>query len=196
MRTNLFGSALLLVLAASAAWAGGPPENLRVQPESRIWVEGTSTVRSFRCDAKSFSASLDAAPDAAASVLAGTKAVEAVSLSIPAEALDCRNGTMNGHMMKAIKAKENPEISFKLVSYQLAKQGEEQTVSMSGSLTLGGVTRPVSLTAKASALNGGLQVNGTTPLKLSDYSLKAPSLMMGTMKVGDQVTIHYQLVLK
>jgi polyisoprenoid-binding protein YceI len=197
MRTHFFlGSALLLSLATPAAWAGVSPDTLRVQPESRIWVEGTSTVRSFRCEAKRFTASLDAAPGAPAAVLAGTKAVDAVSVSIPTQGLDCSNGTMNGHMMKAIKATENPEISFKLASYQLAKQGEEQMITMSGSLTLGGVTRPVSLTAQASAADGGLQVSGAAPLKLSDYGLKAPSLMMGTMKVGDQVSVHYQLILK
>jgi polyisoprenoid-binding protein YceI len=167
-----------------------------VQPESRIWVEGTSTVRSFRCEAKRFTAALDAAAGAPAAVLAGTKAVDAVSVSIPAEGLDCNNGTMNGHMMKAIKGKENPEITFKLASYQLAKQGEGQTIRIDGSLTLGGVTRPVSLTATASAADGGLEVTGSTPLKLSDYGLKAPSLMMGTMKVGDQVAVHYRLILK
>lgn len=196
MRTHLFASALLLVIATPAAWAGPPPDTLRVQPESRIWVEGTSTVRSFRCEAKNFTASLDAADGATAAVLAGTKAVNAVRVSVPAAGLDCSNGTMNGHMMKAIKGKENPEITFTLASYQLAKQGDGQTVTIDGSLTLGGATRPVTLSAKASAVEGGLQVVGSTPLKLSDFGLKAPSLMMGTMKVGDQVTVHYQLILK
>jgi polyisoprenoid-binding protein YceI len=196
MRTHLFASALLLAIATPAAWAGPSPDTLRVQPESRIWVEGTSTVRSFRCEAKHFTAALDAANGAPAAVLAGTKAVNTASVSVPAASLDCSNGTMNGHMMKAIKGKENPEITFELASYQLAKQGEDQTVTMDGSLTLGGVTRPVTLNAKASAAEGGLEVAGSTPLKLSDYGLKAPSLMMGTMKVGDQVTVHYQLILK
>jgi polyisoprenoid-binding protein YceI len=196
MRTHLFASAILLAIATPAAWAGPSPDTLRMQPESRIWVEGTSTVRSFRCEAKNFTAALDAEDGAPVAVLAGTKAVNAVSVSIPAGGLDCNNGTMNGHMMKAIRAKENPEISFKLAAYQLAKQGDGQAVTMDGSLTLGGVTRPVTLSAKASAVDGGLQVVGSTPLKLSEYGLKAPSLMMGTMKVGDQVTVHYQLILK
>jgi len=196
MRTHLFASAILLAIATPTAWAGPSPDTLRLQPESRIWVEGTSTVRSFKCEAKNFTAALDAEDGAPVAVLAGTKAVNAVSVSVPAAGLDCNNGTMNGHMMKAIKAKENPEIAFKLASYQLAKQGEGQTITIDGSLTLGGVTRPVSLTAKANAVAGGLEVAGSTPLKLSEYGLKAPSLMMGTMKVGDQVTVHYQLILK
>lgn len=196
MRTHLFASALLLAIATPAAWAGPPSNPLRVQPESRIWVEGTSSVRSFKCDAKDFTAALDAADGAPAAVLAGTKAVSAVSVNVSAAGLDCHNGTMNGHMLKAIKGKENPEITFKLASYELVKQAEGQAVAINGSLTLGGVTRPVTLNAKASAAEGGLEVEGSTPLKLSEYGLKAPSLMMGTMKVGDQVTVHYQLILK
>ena len=41
-----------------------------------------------------------------------------------------------------------------------------------------------------------LRVVGTHELKLSDYGLKAPSLMMGTMKVGDVVKVGFDLVLR
>jgi len=31
---------------------------------------------------------------------------------------------------------------------------------------------------------------------MSEYGLKAPSLMMGTMKVGNKVTVKFDLLLK
>jgi hypothetical protein len=39
-------------------------------------------------------------------------------------------------------------------------------------------------------------VSGAYPLAMSDYNLKAPSLMFGRIKVRDQVTVKFDLLLK
>ena len=36
---------------------------------------------------------------------------------------DCRNGTMNSHMLKALKATDHPQITFRMDSYDLAPAG-------------------------------------------------------------------------
>ena len=46
------------------------------------------------------------------------------------------------------------------------------------------------------AANGGLEVVGEKEIALSDHDLKAPKLMMGTLKVSDQVTVKYDLTLR
>lgn len=197
MRAPLTGSLLLLALTTSAGAAvTGVP--LTVQPESRLWVEGTSTVRSFRCKAADLDARIDAAnAQAAAAVVAGTKAVRSVEVKIAADKLDCGNATMNEHMRKAIRVKEAPVIRFTLGSYDLAPKSGGSAVTMNGQLSLGGTEKPISLQAEASeGPNGSLKVTGTKELKLSDFGLKAPSLMMGTMKVADAVTVRYELTLR
>ena len=40
------------------------------------------------------------------------------------------------------------------------------------------------------------QVKGVYDLRMTDFGLKAPSLMMGTMKVQDVVKVNFDLVLK
>ena len=68
---------------------------------------------------------------------------------------------------------------------------------MNGKLSLGGVEKAITLDADAKAgPNGTLLVTGSEELKLSDYGLKAPTLMMGTMKVADAVKVRYELALK
>ena len=57
--------------------------------------------------------------------------------------------------------------------------------------------RPITLDATASEGPGGtLQVRGSQDVKMSDFGLRAPTLMMGTMKVGDVVKVRYDLNLK
>jgi polyisoprenoid-binding protein YceI len=128
-------------------------------------------------------ADVQASAGAAAAVLGGEKAVRSVELRIPAARLDCRNGTMNEHMYKAIRAAEHGEIVFKLASYDVSAADGAVRGTLAGTLTLGGVTRTIAVEASgAGAGPNALRVTGTHQLKLSDFGLKAPSLMMGTMK--------------
>src|SRR3712207_1735115 len=112
MRNATFrGIAVLCGLApAVIAWTAAT-RPITLQPESRLWINGTSTVRAFECKAGALEARIETpSADALAALLAGEKAVTTATIIVPAERLDCANGTMNEHMRKALKAKENPTI--------------------------------------------------------------------------------------
>ena len=186
-------------IAALSAGAGMRIDTpLTAQPESRVWVEGTSTTRSWNCKAPAFDADIVASSaDAATAIANGEKAVRSVTIKVASQKLDCGNGTMTSHAKKAIKADEHKTITFTLVSYELAKSADGVRGTLKGTLNLGGVAKPVSIAATAKpAPNGQMRVSGIYPLKMSDYGLKAPSLMMGAMKVKDDVTVGFDLVLK
>lgn len=190
--------AATLVFPAAGAAQSAPTAYLNLTTESKLWVEGTSTVRGFSCRAANVNATVQAATSgAAAAVVAGEKAVRSVTVELPARGLDCGNGTMNEHMRKAIKADAAPTIRFQLVSYDLTPGASGATVRLNGRLTLGGTEKPITLQAQAAEGPGGtLHVTGSHPLLLSEFGLKAPTLMMGTMKVGDRVTVKYDLNLR
>ena len=190
---------LSIALAALAPlMASSTRTPLDLQPESKLWVAGTSTVRSFQCQASSFEAKVESAgADAVAAILAGEKAVSNVEVTVPAEKLDCRNGTMNEHMRKAIKAKDHPTIVFRAVSYDLAKSGDSVGVALDGSLTLGGVQKPIAIKATAKrGADGTLVVTGTRDIRMTEFGLKPPTLMLGTMKVDEKITVGFEVVLK
>jgi polyisoprenoid-binding protein YceI len=141
-------------------------------------------------------AEIEGAPNAIVGVLGGDKSVKRVEFRVPAEKMDCGNGTMNEHMLKAIKAKEFKTIAFRVASYDVAKGGDGVHGTLNGTLTLGGVERKIAVEAAAAdAGAGALRVSGTYQLKMSEYGLKAPTLMFGTMKVGDAVKVGFDLVL-
>jgi polyisoprenoid-binding protein YceI len=189
--------ALVMLLPALPA-APRPNAALDLQPESRLWVAGTSTVRSFQCQAGVFDAKVESTgADAVAAVLAGEKVVSRVEVSVPSEKLDCRNGTMNEHMRKALKAKEFPTVVFRATSYDLSRANENVGVTLNGSLTLGGVEKPITVIAQAkSGADGTLIVSGTREIKMTEFGLKPPTLMLGTMKVDEKVTVGFEIVLK
>ncbi len=174
----------LAVASASAQMA--LPRNFSLSKESRLWFDGTSTVRSFTCSAKKVDANVVAEPDASP-----VEMVKTASLVVPVASLDCGNGTMNGHMREALKADDNPQITWKLVSYRV----DGAAVVLNGTLTIAGKENPIELRGTGSADNGVIRLKGTKQIKMTEFGVKPPSLMLGTMKVGNLVTVSYDFVL-
>lgn len=200
MRMGSTGALMALVLSAATAAAQSTPGTyLTLQPESRLWVEGTSTVRAFSCSAGTLKAAVETSSDRAISAtMMGEKVVRAMRVEVPSRALDCDNDTMNGHMYKAIKADAHPVIVFTLNSYEFVSNGSTPgTMTLTGSLALGGVEMPATVEAQVQeTADGFLKVTGVHAVRLSEFGLKRPSLMLGTMKVGDVVQVKYDLLLK
>jgi polyisoprenoid-binding protein YceI len=182
-----------LVLIGSATLLGatvlvGRPLN----PDSRLWVEGTSSVRSYKCVATTLESAIElgAAEPAAAPV---AQLVQGARVSVAVEALDCANGTMNGHMQKALRMKDHPRITFTLDSYTLdgADAVLEATLEMAGS------SNPVRIPATVTEEAGGIvRVAAQHEIRMTEWGVKPPSLMLGAMKVHDPVTIHFDVTLQ
>jgi polyisoprenoid-binding protein YceI len=173
-------------------------EDLVAQPQSKLWVEGTSTIKAFKCTVPDFSISVKSTGAGAVSaVLAGEKAVRTVDLTVAAAKIECGNGTMNDHMRIALKTDANPSIKFALASYDVAKAGDGAKGTMRGSLALGGAQHPIDIAAVATdAGNGAMRIAGSYEVALSAFDLKAPSLMFGQIKVGDKVRVKFDFVFK
>ena len=162
------------------------PRNLNLATGSRLWLEGTSTVRSFKCSASKLDVTAVGEPTAAPAQI-----VQTASLVVPVAQLDCGNKTMNEHMRKALKAESNPQISWKLTSYDV--QGSAVTVD--GKLTIAGKENAIQLKGTGTAENGVIRFKGSKQFKMTEYGVKPPTLMLGTMKVGDAVTVSFDLTL-
>lgn len=173
-------------------------DDLIAQPQSKLWVEGTSTIKPFTCTVPAFTISVKSTGAGAVSaVLAGEKAVRTVDLAVAAAKIECGNGTMNQHMRTALKADENPKIEFTLDSYDVAKAGAGAKGTMRGSLSLGGARHTIDVAAVATdAGNGAMRIAGSYDVALSAFDLKAPSLMLGSIKVGDKVKVKFDFVFK
>lgn len=105
---------------------------------------------------------------------------------------------MDGRTHSTLKADKFPEITYVFTKVLNVQQsGAETVMNISGNLTLGGVTKPTDLTLRIKTLaNGDLEVKGTRKILMSNHGIKPPSFMLGAMKVGDEVTLVYDVILK
>jgi polyisoprenoid-binding protein YceI len=188
--------ALAIALPASGAWTVAN-QVLVLQPQSRLWIDGSSSIRSFSCKAGEVSAVVEATgPNAISQLLTGDKDVKTVHVTVPAEGLDCGNGTMNEHMRKAIKLSEHKSIEFRLADYDIARNADGVSGTINGTLLLGGVTKPITLKAEGKPEGGMLHVTGSYDLDMTEYGVKPPTVMFGRIKVGKTVKVNYDLLLK
>jgi polyisoprenoid-binding protein YceI len=186
VKTLLSVGALAGIAVATGGAQMAAPRNLSLGKESRLWLEGTSTVRSYKCTASKVDVAVSAEPDDAPGEM-----VKSASLTVPVASLECGNRTMNEHMRKALKSTDNPQITWKMTSYEV--QGTDVVVK--GNLTIAGKENAIELHGAGVAENGTIRFKGSKKFNMTEYGVKPPSLMLGTMKVRDPVTVSFDLVL-
>jgi polyisoprenoid-binding protein YceI len=105
---------------------------------------------------------------------------------------------MNTHMRRALLAEQNPTIAYHLTRYDVRPNGSETAnVSLSGRLSMAGQAKPITIEVSVVPIEGGaVRVTGSQEIIMSEYGMKPPSLMMGTMRVRDRVEVHFDVVLK
>jgi len=183
---------LILMTAVPALLLAARPlgEVLTLQPDSKVWVTGTSSVRDYRCTATSIQSKIEAPSNPAnlpLSELVGSAVIE-----IPVAQLDCGNGTMNGHMRKALRAEEFPNLKYQLASYTIAGGG----ITLKGDLTIAGQTLPIEMEGTVEEEGNIVRASAKQQIRMTEWGVKPPSLMFGTMKVHDPVTIGFDIALQ
>jgi polyisoprenoid-binding protein YceI len=103
--------------------------------------------------------------------------------------------TMDNKTYEAFNSDKNPNITYKLTSAKITGSGPECTVAANGSLTMAGTTKPIDMTAKGKVLaNGDVQITGTHKLNMKDFNMVPPTAMMGTIKVGEEVEVKFDII--
>lgn len=115
-------------------------------------------------------------------------------VAIAAKSLDTGIGLRNRFMREDhLHVEQFPEIQFILTRVSDI-QGEASTVGLTleGDLTLHGITRRMSIPATLSEVDGKLQVEGGTVLKMNDFNIARPAFLFITVK--DEVQVWFRVI--
>jgi len=208
------GPRTLTLLAALAwAWVAGPalgqapgpvPATVRLGPGSVLWLEGWSNVHEWESRTSQPTVKLlrdasaaDAADVAALDQWLRSGAVRGLDLVVPLATLHSKKGaTLDKNMLKALKAEQNPEITFRLTQAKVGEaSGDSIPVSADGVLRIAGHERPITVAGRLVRSEAGVWLNGSHGLRMSEYDVKPPTMMLGTMRVHDSVSVYFKLLL-
>jgi len=107
---------------------------------------------------------------------------------VQVKAFTCPNEEMGQHLLQAMKADKFSEIVFRLEKYDV-KGGQTQAT---GTLTITGVTQPISLPVTLKASDKDIQIEGNTRLDMTKFGVDPPVVMAGLLKVGPQIRIEFK----
>lgn len=123
-----------------------------------------------------------------------------LSMSVSVADLNCdgdnksKVSKLEKNLQVALKAKSNPNIVFRMTKYVL---NSDNTVAVTGNLTIAGVTKEVSFGVKLTErINGtNLLAKGETIVRMSDYDIQPITTLLGTIVTKDEVKIEFSVEL-
>jgi hypothetical protein len=196
--------ALIAFLAPSArsqmlvSAAGAAPLHLSVRSDSKLWLEGSSNVRDWRCDATTLDASVDFGEyGVRASDPMGVTQLRHVQVRVPARALTCGRGQMDRIMYKALHVDDEPDCQ-QIVGYfdVVARSSREHDLVMQGTLRVAGRERSVRLPIEVERLpDGTLRARGALPILMTDYGITPPSAFFGVLRTENRIVVKFDLLI-
>jgi len=191
--TSLALTALLTVAGSLHAQS----VRLAVSPESKLWIEGGSNLHDWSCKASSIEAAIEVDESFVKTTTVGSTSLKRVQVKVPVRNLKCGNGKMDNNLYKALKADDAPEISYILATFDVVPGAEKDsfTVKAVGALTVAGTEKTVNMDVTAARLpDGGVRAEGALALLMTDFGVKPPTALLGTLRTDNKITVKFSLL--
>ena len=171
-----------LLLSLSLSLQAQNMYQLAGKPELK--VTGGSTIHDWEMVASAATGKADILVDRQ-----NITAIRMAEVTMKATSLKSGKGQMDDIAYKSLKAAKNPNISFKLTSF---KNLGSNKASVTGNLTVAGTTKPVTFLVQYLVKGDVVNLEGRTNFNMTDYNIKPPTAMLGTIKTDDKVTISFK----
>lgn len=186
MKKMIFLKFILGLLFVSTTYISYAQQTLKVIPQkSSMTIYGTTNVHDFKSNVTQISGEMTLAD----------KNPKTLRIEVPVKSIISKEKLMDKKTYEAFNEPKNPKIVFAMtdvVSTQI--NGIQVTAKITGNLTMAGTTKKVTLTAVGKKVKAGqYEFSGSTQFKFSDYNMKAPTAMLGVMKVGEVITLKYNV---
>lgn len=197
MRKTLLMVSVLITAATTAGAQGASAIRLRLEPGSVLSIDGTSNVHDFQCKTNKINAYVDVDPSYTKDLNKVSRPIVSVVVNIAVRSLDCGKKAMNENMYKVLNADKHQVVKYTLSGYDiLDPTATAFAAKTTGTLTISGKAKLVGMKVDATQLNEGkATAHGEQTILLTDFGIKPPSYMFGTMKVGNEFKVKFNLKL-
>jgi polyisoprenoid-binding protein YceI len=186
MKTKRLLIAMLAVLLFQPALVSA--QTVKVK-SYKMTVAGTSSLHDWESEVGKLECS-------ASYLIAGNTLTDIKSavLKIPVQSIKSTKGKiMDNKTYEAFNYEKYPWITFTLSSEKIDASGS--TAQMAGTLTMAGRMQAIDVVTTYRLLpNGDLQFTGSKKIKMTEFNMEPPTAMMGTIKVGDEVVVSFNII--
>jgi polyisoprenoid-binding protein YceI len=156
-----------------------------------VTIDGTSNLRNWQEKVGQVAGEITAVVNVDGSVDLRSLRITMVVLSIKSD----MGRVMDNKTYEGLKAATYPEILFtmnKPLKLMQVRDGQN-AVPVKGNLMLAGICKPVIMEVTTFEIKEGkLVFEGSQALKMTDYGVKPPSALFGTMRAGPDITIRFK----
>lgn len=170
---------MLLILLISIPTYGQLQLN---KDKSSLKITGTSSLHDWEMVVEEFDVS----------GMISDALIQNLSVTVKAKSMKSGKSVMDGKAYDAVQADEYPHIIFSAETLQIVND----QISGLGKLEIAGRSSEFDISPMIiNDLDGKMQLKGQVSLKMTDYDIKPPTAMFGTLKTGDEVVIQYEFFL-
>ncbi len=154
---------------------------------SSVVIKGTSSLHDWESNAEVIQGTSTLTIDETGALTTISELV----FNVEVESIKSGKSIMDGKTYGALKAKKHPQILFSLTE---VSEITADSIFATGELTIAGKTKTVELAATyLVGEDGSLKVIGSEKILMTDYGMKPPKAMLGTLKTGDEVEVVYNV---
>ncbi len=194
-RILLFALLLLSATMLSSFISISTEEAWLIQSQSSLKVEGKTNINSFTCVIRSYGKS-----DTLIYKSGGAGLLRQIqlagSMQIQIHNFDCYHKVMTKDLQKTLKADDHPVMHIRFISFSKNPSTIKSFEKISGNveIELAGVKKyfEVQYTIYAKE-QGKMELTGVRQILFSDFNLKPPSKLGGTIKVRNELDVEFVL---
>jgi len=186
----------ITVLAASLLLL--TPPTLQAQTTYKIDAKASSVIYAMSHAAHDWEGTSKSASGKV--VLGADTMPQRIEVKIPVLSFDSGNRNRDSNMAETVEFYLFPDVVFTsntitpVDSVSAADSSAGTSWRIEGTLTFHGVTKPVTSVAAITRTNDGLTAEGAFEVKITDFDIKPPSLLM--VKVKDWIKLTYTFTAK
>lgn len=185
MKTNTLKFFALAAAFLGMTSIGSAQKSYNLESKSTFSVAGTSTLHDW--EMKSASGTGTASLNIANGKLTD---IDALTITLPAETIKSEKKSMDKVAYETLKTDKNKNIKYVLKS---AEKVNETTWELTGTYTIAGVSKAYKTTVKTTVTKDGLNLQGSNKITFTEFGMKSPTAMLGTIKTGQDLTLKFNL---
>lgn len=159
--------------------------------KSKLTIDGTSTLHDWTSIAEQVSGD--------ASIQFDNNSIKINNLKFQVLVSSIKSGKegMDENTWEELQSEDHPNIQYELVSVEKINPAENgYTLETKGALQVAGKTKVIKMTVTATKTGDQFLFSGEKALKMTDFEIDPPTMFLGTIRTGDDITIKFNVLYK
>jgi len=116
--------------------------------------------------------------------------VNSIDVTLPVETIKSEKKSMDKVAYETLKTNKFKNIKYVLKS---AEKVNENTWNLTGTYTIAGVSKVLKTQVRTTVANGVVTLQGSNKITFTEFGMKSPTALLGTIKTGEDLIIKFNL---